>query len=180
MALTTKIGISIAAEYTKAFDLTTGKVNLNKIYQAVLASGIAVGQSDLIFHDQRTLAASTSEDLDLVGTMLQDAYGANLALVKVKGLIIAAKGVTDANGVVITPNTNNVIVGAAASNAWAALLNSTGTITLRPGAAFSVVAGDTDNTAYAVTAGTGDLLKVANSAGGSSITYDIIVVGTSA
>lgn len=180
MGLTSKLAISAIAEYTKAFDFTTGKVPVNKIYQAVLNSGIAVGQADIIFHDQRTLTASSSEDLDLVGTMLQDAFGANLALVKVKGLIIAAKGVTDANGVVITPNVNNVVVGAAASNAWAALLNSTGTVTLRPGTTFSVIAGDTDSTAYAVTAGTGDLLKVANSAGGSSVTYDIIVVGTSA
>lgn len=181
MGLTSKLALSVTADYTKAFDLTnSAKVPLAKIYQAVLASGIAVGQADLIFHDQRTLTASSNEDLDLIGTMLQDAFGANLALVKLKGLVVAARGVTDVNGNVITPNVNNVVVGAAASNAWAALLNSTGTVTLRPGAVLAAFAGDTDSAGYAVTAGTGDLLRVANSAGGSSVTYDIIVVGTSA
>jgi hypothetical protein len=180
MPLTSKLALSVTADLTKTLDLTTGRVPLAKTYQAVLSSGVAVGQADLIFHDQRTLAASTNEDLDLIGTMLQDAFGANLAMLRVKGLIIAAKGVTDANGVTITPNVNNVVVGAAASNAWTTLLNSTGTVTLRPGATWCAFADFTDSTGYAVTAGTGDLLRVANGGAGTSVTYDVIVIGASA
>lgn len=180
MGLTSKLAVSVTTEHTKAFDLTTNaSVKLSKIYQAVLASGTAVGQADLVFHDQRMLTASSSEDLDLAG-VLSDAFGASLTYIRVKGLIIAALGVTNADGVVTTPNTNNVVVGAASSNAWAALLNATGTVTLRPGAIAAFIAGATDATGYAVTGGTGDLLKVANSAGGSSVTYDIIVIGASA
>jgi len=41
------------------------------------------------------------------------------------------------------------------------------------------MAGAADATTYAVTAGTGDLLKVANSAGGTSVTYDIVIIGSS-
>jgi len=179
MGLTSKLAVSVTADYTKALDLTTGRVPLSKIYQAVLASGTAVGQADLVFHDQRTLVASASEDLDLAG-VLADAFGATLTVVRVKGLIIAARGVTNSEGVTTTPNVNNVVVGAAAGAPWTTLLNSTGTVTLRPGAVFAAFAGDTDATGYAVTATTADLLKVANSAGGSSVTYDIVVIGASA
>jgi hypothetical protein len=38
----------------------------------------------------------------------------------------------------------------------------------------------TDSTSVAVTAGTGDLLTVTNSAGSTSVTYDIIIIGASA
>lgn len=179
MALTSKLTMSVSADYTKTLDLATGKVPLAKIYQAILNTGTAVGQADLIFHDQRTLVASASEDLDLAG-VLTDAFGTALTFARIKGLIVAARGVTDANGVTTTPNTNSVVVGAAAGAPWTTLLNSTGTVTLRPGAVFAAFAGDTDATGYAVTATTADLLKVANSAGSTSVTYDIVVIGASA
>jgi hypothetical protein len=35
-----------------------------------------------------------------------------------------------------------------------------------------------DATGLAVTAGTGDKLKLANSAGSTSVTYDVIILGT--
>ena len=34
-----------------------------------------------------------------------------------------------------------------------------------------------DATAYAVTAGSADILQVANSSSGSTVTYDVIIVG---
>ena len=41
-------------------------------------------------------------------------------------------------------------------------------------------AGQADSAGYAVTATTADLLHVANSSSGTSVTYDVIVIGTSA
>jgi hypothetical protein len=38
----------------------------------------------------------------------------------------------------------------------------------------------TEATAWPVTGGTGDLLKVTNSAGGTSVDYEIVVIGASA
>ncbi len=49
------------------------------------------------------------------------------------------------------------------------------TVKVKPGGAIALVAPDA--TGYAVTAGTADQLKVANSAGGTSVTYDIIIIG---
>jgi hypothetical protein len=50
-------------------------------------------------------------------------------------------------------------------------------IALRPGATFVWISPDA--TGVTVTAGTGDLLNIANSGAGTSVTYDVIIIGTS-
>lgn len=168
MTLKSALAISASAQLTGATDLAplSAPLSFNRAVQ--LANGTGVGKADRMFADTRTLAASATEDLDLAGALL-DPLGGSASFVRIKGLIVAA-----AKG-----NTNNVIFGAASSNAWAALLNSTGTVTLRPGAAACFMAGVGD-AGWAVTGGTGDLLKVANSAGSTSVNYDIVVIGASA
>ena len=176
MPLTSRLTIQATGTHTATAptpDVGTGYAASHVLPGALrdvsLANGTAAGQADRLWSDTRTLAASANEDLDLAGA-LADAFGAAAVFVKVKGIYVAA-----ASG-----NTNNVVVGAAASNAWATLLNATGTVTLRPGAGFMAVAGSADATAWGVTAGTGDLLRIANSGAGTSVTYDIVVIGTSA
>lgn len=168
MALTSDFSMSASGLYTKVADLETPSAELSWRRAVHLDSGTGVGKADLRFTDTRTLAASATEDLDLAG-VLTDAFGTALTFVRVKGIFISAAAA----------NVNNVIIGAAASNAWAALLNATGTITLRPGASFGAMTGAAD-TGYSVTGGTGDLLKVANSAAGTSVSYDIVIIGASA
>lgn len=169
MPLTSDLGISVTGLLTKVGDLSTPSDSLSWRRAVHLDTGTGAGKADLRFTDTRTLAASATEDLDLAG-VLTDAFGAAITFARVKGLFISASAA----------NTNNVIVGAAAANPWAALLGATGTVTLRPGATFAAIAGAADATAYAVTAGTGDLLKVANSGAGTPVTYDIVVIGASA
>ncbi len=169
MTLKSTLAISASAQLAGSTDLATIQSPLAFQRAVNLGNGTAVGKADRMFADKRTLAASATEDLDLAGALL-DALGGPAAFARIKGLIIAAS----------KDNTNNVIFGAASSNAWATLLNSTGTVTLRPGAAACFMAGAADPTGWAVTAGTGDLLKVANSAGGTSVDYDIVVIGASA
>lgn len=170
MALTSRLSVAVHADETSPKDLTTASAPVDWARQVALASGTAAGQADLIFTDQRTLAASATEDLDLAGVLTGALGGSAITFVRIKALVIeAAAG-----------NTNNVVVGAAATNAWATLLNATGTVTLRPGAKLAVFAGVGDATGWAVTAATGDLLKIANSAGSTSVTYDILILGCSA
>lgn len=169
MALTSRLSFALASTLTGTHDFAPPGSVLNLAGQIDLSSGTAAGQADKVFADQRTLAASATEDLDLAGS-LADAFGATITFVKVKALLVRAA----------VGNTNNVVVGAASSNPWATLLNSTGTVTLRPGAGFLAWAGAADATGYGVTASTGDLLKIANSAAGTSVTYDVAVIGTSA
>ncbi|WP_282795180.1 hypothetical protein [Streptomyces sp. CC224B] len=169
MGLTASLSVAATVQQTKPLDLTTASDPLAFRRAVQLVDGTTAGKADRVFHDRRTLAASASEELDLAGA-LTDAFGQALTLGRVKGLFIAAAAA----------NTNNVILGNASTNAWAALLGATGTVTLRPGTCLGVMTGPADATAYPVTAGTGDLLKVANSAGGTGVTYDVVIVGTSA
>lgn len=155
-------------DYTSALDLATANTPLNMTSSLALTNGIGASQSDKIFHDTRTLAPSANEDLDLAGVLL-DAYGAALAFARVKGLIVRATAA----------NTNNVIVGNATSNGFVSWVGgAVHTVTVRPGGLLALFAPDA--VAYIVTAATADLLRVANSAGGTPVTYDIVIVGASA
>jgi hypothetical protein len=170
VALDTNISLALRATLTGAAGQAQPQQPLNLSRLLVLSSGVAAGQADRLWAPPtRTLIASANEDLDLAG-VLTDAFGATLTIARVKALYIAAAA----------GNTNNVVVGAAAANPWAALLSATGTVTLRPGAFVLVGTSTVDATGYAVTAGTGDLLRVTNSAGVTSVSYDIAVIGTSA
>lgn len=168
MPLSTKLQMDLAADYTNPLDLATGLTPLRFSRQIALAAGTAAGQADKIWHDERTLAASASEDLDLAGTLV-DAFGVAMTLARVRGLIIYAS----------SANTNQVIIGNAGSNGWVGPFGAaTHTLSVHPGGLLALFAPGTNG--YAVTAGTGDLLHVANSAGGTPVTYDVVVIGASA
>jgi hypothetical protein len=164
----TKLVVSATATQTNPLDLMVAKASVAFEALVSLGSGTGSGQADRLWTDRRTLAASGSEDLDLAG-VLTDAFGATITFARVKGLIVKAAAA----------NSNNVIVGGAAATQWATWAGAaTHTVTVRPGGAFALFAPDA--TAYAVTAGTGDLLKIANSGAGTTVDYDIVVIGASA
>ena len=167
MSLTARITAELSARLTGAADFGAPTSAPRFAQQITLTDGTGAGQADRVWSDRRTLAASASEDLDLAGALM-DVFGATVTLARVKALYVAASAA----------NTNDVVIGAAAANAWSALLGESGTVTVRPGGLLLVVAPDA--TAYPVTGDTGDLLRVANGAGGSSVTYDICVIGASA
>lgn len=169
MPLTSTFTLTSTADQTAAaLDFTTPSAPLSRTYPIPLSSGTGAGQADKLWHDQRTLTASSSEDLDLAGT-LTDPFGATITFARIKGIIIAAAAA----------NTNNVIVGNATSNGFVSWVGGAAhTVTVRPGGFLALFAPDA--TAYTVTAATADLLHVANSAAGTSVTYDVVLVGASA
>jgi hypothetical protein len=164
MSLTAVIASTLRATYTKTSDIAGGVQQIDETLSASFDNGVGANQANVLFADTRTLGASATEDLDLTGS-LSDVFGASLVNARIKGIRISA-----APG-----NTNNVVVGAAGSNPWATLLNATGTLTLPPGAV--ITAWVPTAAGWAVTAATGDLLKFANSAGGTGVTYTIEVIG---
>lgn len=168
MALDTDLNLRLLANLTSQKDLVLAASPLDYSKRVQLSNGTGVGKADRLFSDQRTLIASATEDLDLVGTLLDD-FGATFSPARIKLIYIEA----------LAANTNNVIVGAASATQWAALLGTTGTVTLRPGAFFLACAGTADATGYVCAGGATDLLKVANSAAGTSVDYKIVVVGVS-
>lgn len=170
MTLITDFSLRLLATLTKDLDLNPDpSYPLDYNARVQLTSGTGAGNADVMFSDTRTITASSSEDLDLVGS-LADAFGTTFSPARVKALVVKAAAA----------NTNNVVVGGASATQWAALLGTTGTVTLRPGALFCAVAGVADATGYVCAAGATDLLKIANSSSGSSVTYDVIVIGASA
>lgn len=157
---------------TAAFDLTTGSAPHDIERGSNFQNGTGAGLVDLLFSDTRNLGASGSEDLDLAGA-LAGVFG-NTVFARVRGLLVYAD----------PTNVNNVVVGANVANGWSGLIGpngaSGGTITLRPGSFFVAGCGEADATGFVVTAASNDLLHVANSAGGTSVSYQIAIVGCSA
>jgi hypothetical protein len=166
MSLTTTLNLAIDANYQKALDLSTVSDHLAKVFTLSLPDGIGSGQANKLFHDVRTLANSANESLDLAG-VLTDAFGDILTLAKVKVLIIKNRDTVQ-----------TLSVGGAASLGWAAPFgDATDILKIAPGALAVLV---WDPAGVAVTAGTGDLLKIANGAAGNAADYEIIIIGSTA
>jgi len=168
MALTTTIDLSIVAALTSALDLSTPADTLTYPKRISLSSGTGSSAADMLWHDQRTLTASATEDLDLAGVLTGTLSGAALTFARIKGLLVVGA----------TGNTNNVNVTRPASNGVPLFLAAGDGIPVKPGGMFLWIA--PDSTGIAVTAGTGDLLTFTNSAGSTSVTYDVVIIGASA
>ncbi len=165
MSLTTTFQASLLAILTNPLDLNTAESKLNFRETIELANGTGANQSDRIFHDQRTLAASSAEDLDLAGALV-DAFGNTLTFSAIKGMIFRAD----------PANTNNVQVGNSGVNGFVNWVgDASDLINIKPGGIFCLL--DPTAGGYPVTPGTGDLLHVANGGAGSSVTYDVILLG---
>lgn len=166
VALDTDLLVQLAATLTNPLDLATGREALSKRERITLPNGTGSGQANRLFHDRRTIAASGTDDLDLAGSLL-DGFGNTLTFARVKLLLVKAD----------PGNTNNVVVGGDATAAWASWAGAaTHTVTVRPGGLLVLAAPDA--TAYVVTATTADILQIANSGGGTGVTYDIVLVGS--
>lgn len=160
------LGIAATINNPKAKQSVAAVLQIASSYN--LTTGTGAQQADRLFADTRTIAASGTDPLDLAGSLV-DAVGTTMTLARAKLLYIAASA----------GNTNNVIVGGAGANQF---INWVGagahTVTVRPGGFFLLFAPDV--TGYAVTAGTGDIWQIANSGAGTSVTYDVVVIGSSA
>lgn len=165
--LSAKIYAAIEATLTNVESVATKSLQVKATDPIVLRNGTGDDQADLIFQDQRTLAASTAEDLDLAGS-LTDPFGAALTFVEVVAIIVrAAEG-----------NTNDVVIGGDASAAFVGpFADASDKVHVKPGGVAMFVA---PNTGWAVTATSADLLQVANGSSGSAVTYDITIIGRSA
>jgi hypothetical protein len=167
VSLASVITAQIDSTLTSALDLATGTVPLSYRNRYTWTTGTAADQADLVFHDTRTLSASANEDLDLAGS-LSSAFGATLTFVDLKAVLVSAAA----------GNANQVRVSRPASNGVPLFLAASDGIPIYPGGTFLWVAPGTS--VVTVTAGTGDLLNIANSGAGTSVTYDIVIIGTSA
>lgn len=166
MAFDARLLVQLAANLTNPMDLTTVSAPLTLSKQLNLAEGSGLNAANKIWHDERTISASGSDDLDLAG-VLTDPFGGTITLARVKGIVVLAS----------VGNANNVVVGGGSNPLVNWLSGTTPAVIVRPGGLLAVMAPDA--TGYAVTAGTGDILRVANSGGGTSVTYQVVIIGAS-
>ena len=164
----TRLGIDfiLSFDYTSSLDLGDVKDNQRLSYPEAWTDGDAADKAEIVFHDQRTLTA-TSEDLDLYGN-LTDAFGNTLSFAKVKAIFIKNKN---------TGAGENLIVGGAAANGVSTLFSDT-TDKLIIGPDGMLLLTNPSAAGYAITGGTADLLKL--DAGANTVVFDIVIVGTAA
>jgi hypothetical protein len=137
--------------------------------QESLTYGTATGQVNLIVAQDRTLAASSNETLDLYGstTPLADIFGANALFRHIKYIAIYIVSGGDVNG---------LLVGGAASDPFLGPLGgTTPTVLVYPsGPGFQV---GEPTVGWAVTTSAGQL-KITNESSAVSVTYRIVIGGT--
>ena len=161
--LQSSVQVAISGVLTNALGLSTPEDSLSKSFRDSLATGKGLDQADRMWHDSRQLI-ETSEDLDLAGGVT-DGLGETITFAKVKCIAIFNKA---------TSVGFNLTVGGAAANQ---LINWVGDasdkIVIGPGGC--LVLWNPSAAGYAVTAGTGDLLKI--DSGGNTVDYEIIIIG---
>lgn len=163
----TEITMQVRGTLSSPLDLVTAVAPLVTGRSILLDNGVGANQADRIWSDTRTLSASATEDLDLAG-VLTDAFGAALTFARIKALFVSAAA----------GNTNNVNITRPAANGVPLFLAAGDGIAVRPGGFLGWACSDA--TGVAVTAGTGDLITVTNSAGGTGVTYSVVIIGASA
>jgi hypothetical protein len=166
MALTTRLNVQLDATQTSALDLVSATAPLSLPYRKQLTNGILANQANLVWSDQRTIAASGNDDIDLGA--LTDPFGGAVVFARIKTMIVRAAAT----------NVNNVVVGGASNTFGTWVTGTSPAVLVRPDGLLLLSVADA--TAYVVTADTGDTLRVSNSSSGSSVVYDIVLIGTSA
>lgn len=162
MPLTASFRADVSTTFTKAIDLGTATLPQGLTKAVDFTDGTGVDQADRVFHDSRSISAA--DDIDLAG-VLTDVFGATITFARLKALFVRH-----------TSGTGNLIIGNAAANGFIGWFGAvTHTVTVRPNGFIALVAPDA--TAYAVTAGTGDILRFAPSTG--TVGFDVVLVGAS-
>lgn len=165
--LTSSFLFRVRATLVNSPDLGTVTYSLPYDFTDDLTNGVVADKADLIFSDTRTIAASGTEDLDLSGSLLMP-EGSAFIVAKLKFILVkAAAG-----------NTNNVDISRAAAGIplFAAVGDK---ISVKPGGVFMAYAPGLAGLC-SVTATTADTITFTNSAGGTGVDYDIVMIGTSA
>lgn len=145
-----------------ASQFATADANVNRSQFATLTSGVGLNQVDKAFSETRTIAAAGDHTYDL--TALTDIFAGALAFVRVKAILIFAAAA----------NTNNVVMGNAAGDQFLGPLGAANdTISVAPGGCLVCLAPTAAGWALGITTD----LMIANSAGGTGVTYDLLILG---
>ncbi len=170
MALQATFTVKIAATHTGGNAFADKFSPLIEKVQK-LTNGTTANKADLIYVDERTVTTGANDDIDLAGS-LSDAFGSTIAAAEIVAIMIINGPISG------SANTTDLTLGAGA-NPFIGFLGATDTIgPIKPGGVFMLAAGDAAGIG-SVTAGTGDIFRVANSSGASA-TYQIAIIARTA
>jgi len=163
MTITAKVSAAASVKNFTSTDLAAGAANTELSASVAFENGTGSGQVNKEFSDTRAVTASSNEDLDL-SSALTDSLGNAVVFTAIKAILIKST----------STNAGNLTVGGAASNAFVGpFADAADKILVKPGGFLALAH---PGTGWAVTAGTGDLLRIANG-GASDATYDILLLG---
>lgn len=168
MALSATIASSITATLTQdstlavTTDVVASGSSSFPTLTLTLTDGTGAAQANKWYRSYRTLGATTAENLDLSGSLL-DPFGNTLAFTGIKSIAVA---------VVAPDGTKSVTIGGAASNPFIGPLSAAGTLNVP----YSVVLNNPNSAGWLVTAATADQFRVYNP-GAASVIYCIWIVG---
>lgn len=166
--LSTEIRAGVSWLFLDSLDLSTVSDASRLEYSVSLADGISNDQADKIWHDQRTLAAGASEDLDLTAlsrTLFDGTF--TTGVLKVKALMIVNLATTSGY---------DLTVGGAPAQTWVGPFGTAADKVKVP--ADSCLLLVNKKSGWSVTNSSADLLRITNTAAGS-VTYNLAIVGTS-
>lgn len=170
--LKSQVQVSVKADLTDTVGLASTSAPLFRQRLIGLTSGVGLNQADKVWSKSSTLAASAVDTFDLQGGLV-DAFGIAFTPAKVKAILIVASAANTTNLTIQNVLNGVPILGASGTGCTAGPF---GNAVIRPGTAFLLA--DPTLAAFAVTAGTGDLITVTNAAGASA-SYDIVILGAS-
>ncbi|MGC3972390.1 MAG: hypothetical protein QM775_35120 [Pirellulales bacterium] len=168
-SLSVDLKASLAWLFQDSAELSTVTDVARLDYSAVLGGAPANPAVDLLWHDERSLAAESSQDL-ILSDLPKTLFGQELsfAFADVRALLLVNLA-TDAAA--------ELIVGGAPAPPWEGPLGDAGdTLRLPADSCLLLVA---KRTPWSVVEGTADVLRIANP-GDAATTYRIVIVGVSA
>ncbi len=164
MILTTKIKTTFQATGTKALDDRTATDPINLSRTTSMSNGTGSGKANQSFHDQRSLATGANEELDLSGALV-DTFGDTITFLKIKAMRFVNQSLVD----------DFLIFGAAVNGFDTPIKAAADAIRLKRGGLI-IIEDPLDG--YAVTAGTGDLLRIEHEAvTAAAAIYELTLVG---
>lgn len=166
-SLDATVKISASAKLTNPdLDIGTASYSIpGEIFQKRFLNGTSAGLANAVWSDERAIAASANDDLDLFG-VLTDVFSGTLSFTTIKALVVHA----------MEANAHNLILGGDTTTSITTIFGAVAdNITLPPGATICLL---NPVNGYAITTATADKLRLTNAGGVSTINYEIIIIGT--
>lgn len=146
-------------------DLADNSFSIKPFPVIEFLAGFGNNRADLVFADQRTLAGSATDSLDLAGGALSDPNGNALTFAVVKALFVRAS----------PGNPGDIRVGGNANAFVGPFVAANDQFDVRPG---DVAMHTAQGAGWTVVAVTGDILDIENLDAAQAI-YDIVIIGAS-